>query len=161
MPPKVDITGQRFGRLIALRPTKNRSSYGAVVWECRCDCGKITFGDTSKLGVGGKRSCGCLHKDIVHKNITGKRFGRLIALEAIEQRDKSRGVIWKCKCDCGEVAYATPNTLGFGRVKSCGCLRYAGFFVRGTNIDPMNVPVEVTKCQRARIKLSKAIKQAS
>ena len=39
MPRVRDITGQRFGRLVAVRRTgemRQRSS----VWECRCDCGE-------------------------------------------------------------------------------------------------------------------------
>lgn len=34
-----DLTGQRFGRLTAIRPTEKRLR-GNVVWECRCDCGE-------------------------------------------------------------------------------------------------------------------------
>jgi len=35
-----DLTNQRFGRLIAKRPTKERRS-GSVVWGCKCDCGNL------------------------------------------------------------------------------------------------------------------------
>lgn len=33
-----DISGQRFGRLVALYPTEKRVQ-NSVVWMCQCDCG--------------------------------------------------------------------------------------------------------------------------
>ena len=56
-----DLTGQRFGKLVALRPTEGRRK-GAVIWECQCDCGKITFAISYNLISGGTQSCGCLRK---------------------------------------------------------------------------------------------------
>jgi hypothetical protein len=35
----VDITGQRFGRLVAVRHVGSHN--GNTMWECRCDCGSI------------------------------------------------------------------------------------------------------------------------
>lgn len=35
----IDITGLRFGKLIALKPTEKRCN-GQVYWLCQCDCGK-------------------------------------------------------------------------------------------------------------------------
>lgn len=55
-------------------------------------------------------------------DITGKRFGRLIALEPTERRSGSC-VVWKCRCDCGNITYASTGNLRKGNVKSCGCLR--------------------------------------
>ena len=56
-----DLTGQRFGKLVALRPTEDRRKR-SVIWECQCDCGKITFPMSSNLISGGTQSCGCLRK---------------------------------------------------------------------------------------------------
>ena len=39
MPKIKDITGQRFGRLTALK-FLGRSSYKQSLWLCACDCGK-------------------------------------------------------------------------------------------------------------------------
>jgi len=33
-----DLTGQRFGKLVAIEPTEKRVSK-SVVWKCLCDCG--------------------------------------------------------------------------------------------------------------------------
>lgn len=57
-----DLTGQRFGRLVALSQTDMRK-YGNVVWECKCDCGSLTYVASNSLTCGNTRSCGCLRKE--------------------------------------------------------------------------------------------------
>lgn len=54
------------------------------------------------------------------RDLTGQRFGRLVVLKRIENR--GRFVCWLCKCDCGEEAKVTSNSLLSGHTKSCGCL---------------------------------------
>lgn len=34
------------------------------------------------------------------KDLTGKRFGRLVAVEPVDSIP-GKGVIWHCQCDCG------------------------------------------------------------
>ena len=58
----MDITGQRFGLLLAIRPTNKRTSNGSVIWECLCDCGNITYVSLGQLIRGHTLSCGCRHK---------------------------------------------------------------------------------------------------
>ena len=120
-----DLTGQRFGKLIALRPTKERKQT-SVVWECRCDCGNTAFVDTVHLTKGKTRSCGCLRKERASEqkknDLSGLRFGRLVALRPTEER-KRGFVVWECQCDCGQVAYVTTAHLVQGITQSCGCLQ--------------------------------------
>lgn len=54
-------------------------------------------------------------------NITGKRFGRLVALSKYGTA-KNRQTIWKCKCDCGNIKNVIYGSLISGSTKSCGCL---------------------------------------
>lgn len=54
----LDISGYRFGRLIAERQTDARIA-GKVMWLCLCDCGKTTLANTSQLKGGARVSCGC------------------------------------------------------------------------------------------------------
>ena len=57
-----DLTGQRFGRLTVDRKAPHRrfpSGKTAVMWLCRCDCGKMTTAITGNLRVGRHKSCGC------------------------------------------------------------------------------------------------------
>lgn len=53
-----DITGQKFGRLTALRPTEERKN-GQVVWLCKCDCGRTSRVRVRALTTGTTQSCGC------------------------------------------------------------------------------------------------------
>ena len=56
------------------------------------------------------------------KNITGLRFGKLVAIEPIEKRDHRGVVYWRCKCDCGKETIVNGSYLRRGITKSCGCL---------------------------------------
>ena len=35
-------------------------------------------------------------------DLTGRRFGRLKALEPTDRRDRKGSVYWRCVCDCGQ-----------------------------------------------------------
>ena len=61
MNPKLltDITGQRFGRLVALEYVGSHKHEGAT-WQCQCDCGELVDVASSRLRRGAKKSCGCL-----------------------------------------------------------------------------------------------------
>lgn len=54
--------------------------------------------------------------------ITGHRFGRLTALEYVGSH-KTRGPIYQCQCDCGELVDVPSWNLRTGKKKSCGCLQ--------------------------------------
>lgn len=51
-----DITGQRFGKLIAIKPFKKN---GRIYWECVCDCGNTADVYGTSLRNGHTTSCGC------------------------------------------------------------------------------------------------------
>lgn len=55
---KIDLTGQRFGRLVVL--SFNESVNGSPKWNCLCDCGKevVCYGSNLKK-KGHTTSCGC------------------------------------------------------------------------------------------------------
>ena len=55
---KIDLTGQRYGKLTVLAPAENVGSRTA--WLCRCDCGRETVVPTNRLRSGHTASCGCL-----------------------------------------------------------------------------------------------------
>lgn len=57
------------------------------------------------------------------KDMTGRRFGRLVAVEVTEKRDpNNQSAIWLCRCDCENTHLVSQNNLEYGGVKSCGCL---------------------------------------
>ena len=117
--PFKDLTGQKFGKLIAIRPTEERKN-NSVVWECLCDCGNTTFVSEGALNSGSTQSCGCLHKELVSVDLTGKKFGRLTAIRPTGDR-REDSVIWECLCDCGNTKFVPVRQLTSGITQSCGC----------------------------------------
>lgn len=123
----IDLTGQRFGRLTVVEMAdthitpKGRNVY---MWKCICDCGNQAIVATSSLRSGQSKSCGCYQREKAHQanfdDLTGKRFGRLVAVEGIK---KDNGFYWKCKCDCGNYTEVLPQHLKRNLIRSCGCLR--------------------------------------
>lgn len=71
----MDITGQRFNRLVALAPTQMRSKKGYVIWHCRCDCGKELDVPYNHLLYGNLISCGCRKKE--HANELSEHLTRV------------------------------------------------------------------------------------
>ena len=106
MPKFEDLTGQKFGRLTVVERTEDRitSKRRHIRWDCTCDCGtKHVIVTTSSLKSGNTKSCGCLQKEKAHdvffKDIAGQKFGRLTAIERVENQGKK--VMWRCLCECG------------------------------------------------------------
>lgn len=58
---RIDLTGQRFGMLTA-RACVGRRDHKAL-WQCKCDCGNMTYVVSSVLRAGKTRSCGCLARN--------------------------------------------------------------------------------------------------
>lgn len=119
--PPEDLFGQRFGRLVVLRRLER--SAGKSRWECSCDCGSIKVVAAADLRRGNTISCGCYRAERASaencSDILGKRFGRLTARRKASSND--RGVVWDCRCSCGNTRQALAADLIGGRVISCGC----------------------------------------
>lgn len=57
---------------------------------------------------------------LMRDDLTGKRFGRLVVVGEYG-KDAHRGMIWRCRCDCGNEKNVLANSLKRGRCTSCGC----------------------------------------
>jgi len=121
----IDLEGKTFGRLTVLEyagvrwPEKRDKGH---IWRVKCKCGneKIVLG--SCLAKGDTTSCGCFHREVVSNrgsDLTGLRFGRLVAKKRIGSQ-KSHAV-WLCECDCGKTKGVVAASLKHGRSRSCGC----------------------------------------
>lgn len=64
-----DKTGQRFGRLLALRFLHSSRAVRGK-WECLCDCGSLVYAESSCLNNGDTISCGCRKIDHISENFT-------------------------------------------------------------------------------------------
>ncbi len=63
---KYNLVNQRFGRLVVLKENGN-TKRGAVLWQCKCDCGNIINTISTSLKKGRTKSCGCYQKDQAKK----------------------------------------------------------------------------------------------
>lgn len=126
MPAKQNLIGKKFNRLLVIdsAPSRNKRTY----WKCKCDCGNIIEARADKLKSEQIKSCGCLNNEIRSKlgkshiqDISGQRFGNLIALTRLNFHTKNRGYLWECLCDCGNTTEVCITDLKTGNTTSCGC----------------------------------------
>lgn len=57
---KIDLTGKRFGKLVAMYPIYSKEGKHTK-WHCVCDCGNECDIDMGNLRSGKSQSCGCTH----------------------------------------------------------------------------------------------------
>lgn len=51
-----------------------------------------------------------------------KKYGRLTLLTCLGAKGR-KGVVWLCRCDCGDEIKVRASNLASGTTKSCGCLK--------------------------------------
>lgn len=117
----VDISGQRFGKLLVLN--RVRGSYPSR-WLVLCDCGVVD--EYTKQQLNKNRSCGCaprgprpgkIRPDYSKTDLTGLVVGNLTVVGRVKD---SMPVKWRVKCTCGNMREYTYSHLL--QIKSCGCL---------------------------------------
>ena len=121
----IDLTGQRFGRLVVTCRAENKGKETA--WLCKCDCGNTKIATGGHLKSGLTQSCGCLQKERAANSaknnlidLTGKVYGRLTVISRAE--NKNGRPYWNCLCECGNITCVSGGNLHEGNVRSCGCL---------------------------------------
>lgn len=67
---KLDITGQQYGFLTAMKPVGQLGSSKRTYWQCLCKCGNIKNISIGSLTSGNTMSCGCSSKAIAKMNST-------------------------------------------------------------------------------------------
>lgn len=120
---RIDLTGQRFGRLVVEKMLWDSHPTKAV---CKCDCGNTVTVINTGLSTGKTSSCGCLQKEIASKVNTKdwRDFRSEYGIKFISQSHKnSKGQwIWNCECGiCGKNFTALPAKIINGHITSCGC----------------------------------------
>ena len=63
----VDLTGQRFGRLVVKERAENDKTHHTR-WVCVCDCGNYVTVSQANLSSGNTQSCGCFRKENSQRN---------------------------------------------------------------------------------------------
>lgn len=127
----IDMTGQRFGKLVVLRRGEN-DKHNKAQWWCQCDCGspeKLISGAALRRGL--VVSCGCNKREKLKKynntkvvDETGNVYGYLTVLHRVEDVEPKDGrAQWLCRCKCGNEIITTGKLLRDGKKLSCGCLK--------------------------------------
>jgi len=120
-PQYTDITGQRFGSLVAIKFDYMDSKKGAY-WIFRCDCGneRIMLAKSVKYNFkkNGKATCGeCRGHAHNFGDLSGQKVGKLSIAYHLIKYGRS---YWHCKCDCGKELDVAAYYLKHGQT-SCGC----------------------------------------
>lgn len=117
-----NLVGKKFGRLTVIS-LNGVSDVGRALWLCACSCGAEKVLSTNRL-TSDTASCGCLRREraaaLRARDIAWQVFGKLTAIEAVEQ--KGRRASWRCSCACGGEATVLRHNLITGNTVSCGCL---------------------------------------
>ena len=120
-----DYIGERFGALVVLGLWADKDDHYRSYYKCRCDCGVVKNIACERVLNGKSKSCGCgmVKAQFKAADLTGRRFGRLTAIERVPDPD-ARRPMWRCQCDCGNETTVMSTDLTMGCVKSCGCLQH-------------------------------------
>ncbi len=60
---KLSLLNKRFGRLLVVNGTKEKTKCGHYKWLCKCDCGVELLVIGSSLVGGATKSCGCYNRE--------------------------------------------------------------------------------------------------
>lgn len=126
MSKRLDITGQRWNRLVAVRFSHvSKKNYNAY-WVFKCDCGVEKVINASQVKIGSTKSCGCLNieqaKKLNFKDIKGQVFGKLTVNTFMYIKDEN--AYWEVICSCPNktIKIISGHSLRCGDIKSCGCI---------------------------------------
>ena len=121
----VDLTNKQFGKLMVIKRVEDYISPSGKSrdsqWLCKCECGNEVVKRKSNLCSGSTKSCGCGKAE----SLIGKTFNMLTVIERDNNKVYSNGktyVMWKCRCECGNVLSVSALHLKNGHTKSCGCM---------------------------------------
>jgi hypothetical protein len=132
VPALLDLTGQEFGRYVVIGYDRSggRKSRRGPRWLCRCNCGAVRSVCGTELRESKTKSCGCYRREQMlerrrrrFKDITGRRFGRLLVVGFAGMSAAGNGAQWRCRCECGQAKIFLGSNLRYGRTQSCGCLQ--------------------------------------
>ena len=92
---KLDLTGQRFGRLTVLRPAENIGRRTA--WLCLCDCGREAVVKTYHLRSGKCSSCGCKNPGFTALTYVDGTCVEMLRAKTVRRNNTSGvpGVYWE------------------------------------------------------------------
>jgi hypothetical protein len=110
-----NIAGRRYGKLIAVKLV-GHDQHGRLLWRFKCDCGGGR--DTAVNNLRATSSRGRCPRP--RRDITGQRFGMLVAIGPVGRTKTRKVIIWAFHCDCGGEYRTTLDHLRYKG--NCGCI---------------------------------------
>jgi len=122
MSKKLDITGERYGALVALYDTNTKKN-GTSIWMFRCDCGKTKMLPLNHVRYGEIKTCGCRiglkHSKRKQRIKVNDTFGNLTVIEILGQENNKGHYLSKVKCTCGNIFITRDSFLITGKRIKC------------------------------------------
>lgn len=137
MPPLIDLTGQKFGKLLVLGIDEENkyNTNNRLQWKCLCDCGVICYKTTDSLKKPIKQGQkACTQKCGVVLS-SGIKNNYLTILEPVFTQGKATK--YKCQCDCGNITFVSKAHFLSGDTKSCGCYAKKRMSIIGKQYNPI------------------------
>lgn len=125
----LDLTGQTFGKLVIIAKSGEISSDGSRKWFCVCSCGTQCNYAANKLKNGTVTQCGdCGKANKVNGgpaplDLSGKIFGKLIAIRRLQEKESDGSFLWNCRCECGIEVSVSVSDLNSAQKTMCGNCR--------------------------------------
>jgi len=115
MPKALNLSGDQFGKLIALRLLKRRDKQGRRLWLCQCECGRKIKISALSLRTGNTKSCGCQ----VHSGRCGRPFRSTEARRAHKRNERifKEGQWWYSPQLASRYVGATQTTLNIWQTR--------------------------------------------
>lgn len=118
----IDLTGQRFNRLIVLGIDEEKTIPKHIYWKCLCDCNKTISVQGNSLRSGKTQSCGCLQKEMASK--ANKKYCKY------DLESEEYGIGWTHN---GDVFWFDKED--YDKIKDyCWHVNNYGYLVSGSNI---------------------------
>ncbi|MCF7995219.1 MAG: hypothetical protein K9L88_10310 [Chromatiaceae bacterium] len=115
MPQPIDLTGERFGRLVVLSESESLDKRKA--WLCRCDCGNEKTLSSKQLRHDKVRSCGCLRKETSAETAAARKKSEAKRRDPLYNR-------WLCMLQrCSNPKNPSYHNYGGRGVKVCEAWR--------------------------------------
>lgn len=121
-----DISNQRFGECIAIKPAF-QDEEKRWIWECKCDCGRTFYAPVHYLTQGAMKRCRQCTEEKIRSarfiDFSGQKIDNLTAIQLTGDKDDTGALLWLCHCDCGNdvVVSSTYLSSDHFKYKSCGC----------------------------------------
>jgi hypothetical protein len=114
-----DLTGKKFGLLTAV---SIHETTGHIKWNCVCECGGTRVARRGDLTTGKTKSCGCIKGQARVIDRTGQKYGKLVVICRVPNKEGINMTRWLCICECKKETVVNGNDLKNGHTQSCGCL---------------------------------------